>query len=568
MRRLFLLLPLLVATSGPAWGLVCGDGILDPLEQCDDGNATSGDGCSSLCLFEGCPATGTWTATVLVDLYTLSARENADGTLVGVAYPLGSPALRLPLTGRRTGAHVELRIGSLRFDGAMSDCNTAHLTGLAALTSLTLTRVRSTYCGDGTIDTGFEACDDGNFKNDDACTVACTANGPRCGDASVDPGEECDDGNDSNLDGCLNGCVAATCGDGYVRVGVEACDDGNAIAGDGCAPDCTLEDESIGGLVGGLVTSITTDGEGGGDGATPSDPVETTLSVAAGTLSGALAIDEHAATPAAVPGMSFFGGVVHLTATDVTPPPTPATPLRIAFRLDASQLPVGQDESSIILRKDGVPVPLCTGPAGEAIPDACVTLRERLDDGDVRLTVLTTTLSDWDFGASVCGHEPVLGCWSADPKKAKLKLKQAGGRNQLAWTWKVELLTPTKPYGDPVDDTDYVLCGYDASGAIFQLVSPAGGTCGDKPCWTQTLTGFKYKDPEGTPDGIVKLGLRSGHIPRAKITTRALGSVALPAMPLDLPVHVQLRSENGPCFEANFSAPALNDMLIFRAVGD
>src|SRR5262249_28588588 len=162
---------------------------------------------------------------------------------------------------------------SLRFDGTMSDCNTVHLTGLAALTGLTLTRVRSSYCGDGTIDTGFEACDDGNFANDDTCTVACTSNGPRCGDATVDPGEAGDDGNDSNLDGCLNGCVAPTCGDGYVHIGVEACDDGNNVAGDGCAPDCTLEGNTVSGLVGGLVTSITTDG---GSGATPSDPVATT----------------------------------------------------------------------------------------------------------------------------------------------------------------------------------------------------------------------------------------------------------------------------------------------------
>jgi cysteine-rich repeat protein len=567
MRHFALLSMLVWMLSTPAWGLVCGDGILDPLEQCDDGNLTSGDGCSALCLFEGCPATGTWTASLLVDLYTLTAREAGDGTLAGVAFPLGSPALRLPLTGKRIGPQLQLRIGGLRFDGAMSDCDTAHLVGLASLTSLTLTRVRSTYCGDGTIDTGFEVCDDGNFAND-ACNVACLSIGPRCGDATVDPGEACDDGNDSNFDGCLNGCVAATCGDGYVRVGVEACDDGNTSGGDGCAADCTLEGESITGLVGGVLTTITTDTEGGGDGATASDPVETALSVPLGTLTGQLAIDEQNASPLPVPGTSFFGGAVHLTATNVLPAPTPATPLTAVFRLDASQIPAGQDASTIVVRKDGVPVPLCTGPAGQAVPDACVALRERLDDDDIRITVLTTTFSEWDFSASVCGHDPVLGCWSADPGKAKLKMKQTSGRSSLAWTWKVELLTPMKPYGDPVDETDYVLCGYDASGRIFQLVSPAGGTCGQKPCWTQTLTGFKYKDPEGTPDGIVKLGLRSGHIPRAKITTRAQGVLALPDMPLALPVHVQLRSEDGPCFEANFSSPALNDQLIFRAVGD
>ena len=36
--------------------------------------------------------------------------------------------------------------------------------------------------------------------------------------------EECDDGNPENTDDCLDSCRAATCGDGYVRAGVEECD--------------------------------------------------------------------------------------------------------------------------------------------------------------------------------------------------------------------------------------------------------------------------------------------------------------------------------------------------------
>lgn len=31
----------------------CGNGIIDPPEQCDDGNLVDGDGCSSICQFEG-----------------------------------------------------------------------------------------------------------------------------------------------------------------------------------------------------------------------------------------------------------------------------------------------------------------------------------------------------------------------------------------------------------------------------------------------------------------------------------------------------------------------------------
>ena len=35
----------------------CGNGMLSPAEQCDDGNTTSGDGCSATCRLERCPTT-------------------------------------------------------------------------------------------------------------------------------------------------------------------------------------------------------------------------------------------------------------------------------------------------------------------------------------------------------------------------------------------------------------------------------------------------------------------------------------------------------------------------------
>jgi len=60
-----------------------------------------------------------------------------------------------------------------------------------------------------------------------------------CGDGVVEGDEACDDGNQDNTDGCLNGCVLASCGDGFVQVGVEACEDGNAIDTDGCV-NCQL----------------------------------------------------------------------------------------------------------------------------------------------------------------------------------------------------------------------------------------------------------------------------------------------------------------------------------------
>ncbi|WP_143141163.1 DUF4215 domain-containing protein, partial [Nannocystis exedens] len=52
--------------------------------------------------------------------------------------------------------------------------------------------------------------------------------------------EPCDDGNALDTDACLSTCEAASCGDGFVRVGAEQCDDGNLVDGDGCESDCSV----------------------------------------------------------------------------------------------------------------------------------------------------------------------------------------------------------------------------------------------------------------------------------------------------------------------------------------
>lgn len=124
-------------------------------------------------------------------------------------------------------------------------------------------------CGDGKQDRG-EACDDGNRRDGDGCSVDCARLEPGfvcrvagepcseatvCGDKRVEGREQCDDGNLLAADGCdaqcrlepgfscsVAGvaCHAAACGDGIV-IGREDCDDGNQLPGDGCGPDCLIE---------------------------------------------------------------------------------------------------------------------------------------------------------------------------------------------------------------------------------------------------------------------------------------------------------------------------------------
>jgi cysteine-rich repeat protein len=163
----------------------CGDGFVGREEACDDGNRISGDGCSDSCKIE--PA-------VCGDGRKDPGEDCDDANL-------------------------------LNNDACVKDCQAAS-------------------CGDGLLWELEEACDDGNLTPDDGCSPSCEVElapaGPRCGDGSLDTDEACDDGNVSNADSCLNGCSFATCGDGYVRHGVEECDYSAPEPDPTCTHGCML----------------------------------------------------------------------------------------------------------------------------------------------------------------------------------------------------------------------------------------------------------------------------------------------------------------------------------------
>ncbi|MDC0720834.1 DUF4215 domain-containing protein [Nannocystis bainbridge] len=157
--------------------VVCSDGVVAGDEQCDDGNGSNSDACTNACKNATCG-----------DGFLHEGTEQCDD---------GNPS---------------------DADGCI-DCHEA-------------------VCGDGVVWQDVEGCDDGNQVNDDACSNNCAL--ASCGDGIVGPGEACDDGNDSDADACLNTCKDAFCGDGFVLVGVEACDDGNQLDNDACLANCVI----------------------------------------------------------------------------------------------------------------------------------------------------------------------------------------------------------------------------------------------------------------------------------------------------------------------------------------
>jgi cysteine-rich repeat protein len=170
----------------------CGDGILDPGEQCD--GTVQGVTCESLRY-----AGGTIGCTA-------DCRLDLSHCLVSLPAVCGN-GRRDPgeaCDGDDLGGAVCPHGGTLR---CQSSC-------LALDTSACLT------CGDGRRDAG-EACDGADFGGA-TCQSLGDAGGPlacdprcrfdrtgcwRCGNGRVDPGEECDDGNRADGDGCSALCA-------------------------------------------------------------------------------------------------------------------------------------------------------------------------------------------------------------------------------------------------------------------------------------------------------------------------------------------------------------------------
>jgi len=272
--------------------LDCGNGSLDPGEECDDGNGVSGDGCEPDCR---------WTCEVDLDCDDADVCNGVETCEVAghVCRP-GTAAMDGTECVQTSGDPGVCRSGFC----AAASCGNGTVDrgeecddGNTDDTDDCLTTCRSASCGDRFVRAGHEQCDDGNATSGDGCdpdctwscesdpecndgepctgveTCAehvCTAGTPPpdgsdcttaggapgvcrsgvcaavgCGNGAVDPGEECDDGNTSNTDACLSSCRNATCGDGYVWAGREACETGGTRA---CATTCrTAGQEACGG---------------------------------------------------------------------------------------------------------------------------------------------------------------------------------------------------------------------------------------------------------------------------------------------------------------------------------
>ncbi|MGM0596218.1 MAG: DUF4215 domain-containing protein [Myxococcota bacterium] len=220
----------------------CGNGIVEPGEECDDDNQKDGDGCDHNCMVETGCGNGILELGEECDDDNIDTGDGCDGEC------------------KMENAEAVCGNSIWELGEGCDDGNTENGDGCSSNCE------REDGCGDGTKSES-EQCDDGNNVSGDGCSKDCQVeficgddncdpdNGetcelcpedccPDCGNGILEEGEECDDGNNTSDDGCSRGCLdedgEAVCGNGIWELG-EECDDGNLTAHDGCSPECVRE---------------------------------------------------------------------------------------------------------------------------------------------------------------------------------------------------------------------------------------------------------------------------------------------------------------------------------------
>ncbi|MBI1816313.1 MAG: DUF4215 domain-containing protein [Deltaproteobacteria bacterium] len=255
------------ATAQKHWLAACGDGTVDPSEQCDDGNTVDGDGCSATCQIETC--------------YRCTGAPSACTPNDGAACDDG-----LFCNGADTCSGGSCSVHGVDPCAAGAECN--------------------------------NVCDEAH----DSCHVM-------AGTACTDDGNVCTDDQCDGAGACGHAANTASCDDGVFCNGADTCSGGACTvhAGDPCAAGAECNNacnESAGNCHVAANTACTNDGnpcsrdvcDGGGACAHPAGNAGATCRTAAAECDAAEVCDgTHTACPAdaAKPNGTACAGTNHNT---------------------------------------------------------------------------------------------------------------------------------------------------------------------------------------------------------------------------------------------------------------
>ncbi|MBN2577293.1 MAG: DUF4215 domain-containing protein [Deltaproteobacteria bacterium] len=228
-----------------ACGPICGDGVVAPGEQCDNGDQNLGgyNQCTAECRL------GPYCGDAQVEEGIEECDNGKNDDEYGLSDGGCGPDCKVP--GRCGDGVVQSSYDEECDEGEANLATTDPTEGYGGCMANCR---RGGYCGDGQTN-GTESCDDGaNDGTYGTCNPDCTP-APRCGDGTVqeDYGEECEPtmSDDPN---CTDACrFPGGCGDGKIQP-PEQCDEGELFNNGeygGCAPSCIYAPHCGDGIVNG-----------------------------------------------------------------------------------------------------------------------------------------------------------------------------------------------------------------------------------------------------------------------------------------------------------------------------
>lgn len=205
--------------------IACGDGFRDSPEVCDDGDLTGGDGCSATCTVEAGYLCDGASPSMCIGPASNGTCASATAVTANASFPILNYTTGGP---RPTGTGCGFGTGLTTLYYLVTIPAT---TAVVVTTTGGLDRVLMTQ--DACADLGCTS------QTDAEPETATLLNETAAAITRVVAVRPYNTGSSGTL-GIAFAYSAIVCGDG-LRVGAEACDDGGTAAGDGCSATCTVE---------------------------------------------------------------------------------------------------------------------------------------------------------------------------------------------------------------------------------------------------------------------------------------------------------------------------------------
>jgi hypothetical protein len=160
---------------------------------------------------------------------------------------------------------------------------------------------------------------------------------------------------------------------------------------------------------------------------------------------------------------------------------------------------------------------------------------------------------------------PTTGCLEEWEKGLLVVDERRPGRERLAVKLRRGPALEPSGFGDPLatGGTAYTGCIYDDEGTLVGRleVDRAGETCGAKPCWKRTSSGYTYKDATASADGVSQLKVKGGAASRSQVMLKGGNKKGRLDLPLGIATGltgsssatVQVHTSDAPaCFSRTF----------------